>query len=277
MVERVLPEQNARNFLLRTASGSGVVVAIVCGLYLGGWFWFCVAGFIGMVSLWEYYCLVRSQFHVSSGIGMIAGLSAIVLTGFSCSDGLTLAVFPVACIGILILEILRRQSTKSSDALRNLGGTLSGVAYVVLPWCLMIYLRYQNWGFLVLLTLFLCTWATDVTAYVAGMQWGEKPFFPFVSPKKTLEGAAGGLLGSLFAASLISFALAIPPIPLLLIGLICGTLGQFGDLGESVLKREAHKKNSGALIPGHGGMLDRFDSILFNASCVFILFEVVLK
>lgn len=95
------------------------------------------------------------------------------------------------------------------------------------------------------------------------------------APKKTWEGALGGLCGSLFAAGLLAYVSGVPPIPLLFIGLTCGVVGQFGDLAESTLKRETGVKDSGTVIPGHGGMLDRFDSILFSASCVYMLFEVI--
>jgi phosphatidate cytidylyltransferase len=96
-----------------------------------------------------------------------------------------------------------------------------------------------------------------------------------VSAKKTWEGFGGGVLGSVFASSLVALIFEFPPLPLLLLGLLCGFAGQLGDLGESVLKREAGVKDSGSLIPGHGGFLDRFDSILVNSSLAFIIFEVL--
>ena len=83
------------------------------------------------------------------------------------------------------------------------------------------------------------------------------------------------MVGSLLCAGVLAFWFEFPPLPLILLGLLCGVAGQMGDLGESVLKREAGVKDSGSLIPGHGGMLDRFDSILVNASLAFLIFEVI--
>jgi phosphatidate cytidylyltransferase len=122
---------------------------------------------------------------------------------------------------------------------------------------------------------FACTWACDVLAYVVGSCWGNTPLAPAVSPKKSIEGFVGGLAGSLLCAGALSYLWEIRPVPLLLIGLFCGTFGQLGDLAESLLKRETGKKDSGSIIPGHGGMLDRFDSILVNASLVYLFFGVL--
>lgn len=112
-------------------------------------------------------------------------------------------------------------------------------------------------------------------AYLVGVRWGRTPFCSEVSPKKSWEGFLGGLTGSLFCSGILAFLWEFPPLPLLLLGVLCGTAGQLGDLAESILKREANIKDSGSLIPGHGGMLDRFDSILLNSSLAFLIFEVI--
>ena len=100
-----------------------------------------------------------------------------------------------------------------------------------------------------------------------------------MSPHKTWEGFAGGAAASLMCGGLLalifSLIFSFPPLPLLLLGLLCGVAGQLGDLGESVLKREAGVKDTGNIIPGHGGMLDRFDSILVNGTLAFVIFELV--
>lgn len=93
--------------------------------------------------------------------------------------------------------------------------------------------------------------------------------------KKTWEGFIGGAAASFLCGGILALIFSFPPVPLLLMGLLCGIAGQLGDLGESVLKREAGVKDNGSIIPGHGGLLDRFDSILVNATLAFLIFEII--
>ncbi|MCX7829103.1 MAG: phosphatidate cytidylyltransferase [Thermanaerothrix sp.] len=263
------------NLALRTASGVVLGLLVLSSLYAGGWYWKLVVSVIAMGSLWEFYSLLSSRYTMSKAMGLAAGLMMLWVASMGLSLSSVLAVISLLAFMVLFVEVLRRQSTGQSDALANIGGTLAGVAYVILPWCFLILLREQTWGRLFVLTIFMCTWFCDVTAYFVGSMWGKYPLCDKVSGKKTWEGFGGGVLGSLFASSLLALIFEFPPLPLLLLGLLCGFMGQLGDLGESVLKREAGVKDSGSLIPGHGGLLDRFDSILVNSSLAFIIFEVL--
>lgn len=111
----------------------------------------------------------------------------------------------------------------------------------------------------------------DSAAYFAGRWFGKTPLSPSISPKKTFEGAVGGLLGSLVAGVVFVFLMQHIPWPwILVVALISGLTGQFGDLLESLLKRVAQVKDSGTLIPGHGGVLDRLDGVLFASPALFI-------
>ncbi|WP_313884958.1 phosphatidate cytidylyltransferase [Desulfofundulus sp. TPOSR] len=114
------------------------------------------------------------------------------------------------------------------------------------------------------------TWSSDTVAYFAGKRWGRRQLAPALSPGKTVEGAVGGLVGSLLAA--VAFMLIYPFLPrgpLLLLGLLLGLAAMVGDLVESAFKRQAGVKDAGDIIPGHGGILDRFDSMLFTAPLVY--------
>lgn len=144
---------------------------------------------------------------------------------------------------------------------------LFGILYVGSTLGHFLWLRNQQDGALLVFFVLLVTWAGDAVAYYVGKTWGSRPLASRLSPNKTIE----GFLGSLVAAPLIAwlghlwFLPAVTPVDCLILGMLFTILGLLGDLSESALKRYAGVKDSGALIPGHGGMLDRVDSLLLNA------------
>ncbi len=144
---------------------------------------------------------------------------------------------------------------------------LFGILYIGYTLGHFLWLRNQNDGALLVLFVLLVTWAGDTAAYYVGKTWGARPLAPRLSPNKTIEGFLGGLLVAPLIAWIghIWFLPGIRPIDCLILGLLFTGLGLLGDLSESALKRYAGIKDSGSLIPGHGGMLDRIDSLLLNA------------
>lgn len=126
--------------------------------------------------------------------------------------------------------------------------------------------------FIVLLSI---VFAGDTLAYVFGVAWGRKKIMPLISPKKTYMGSLGGLIGSLLAACICAFTLKLPLQPILLMSFVVGALAQFGDLFESMLKRVADVKDSGSIMPGHGGILDRIDGVLFAAPFVYFFAALI--
>lgn len=263
------------SIIKRSVSGVAIASLILSGMFFGGLFWLLVVLFASITSLWEFYGILATRAHVSRGIGLIIGFIFPIMAYRGTPLSAMLATLAITSFVVLFVEIVRRQLTGRSHAILNLGATMSGIVYVVLPWTFMILLRIQPWGLFLLITLFSCTWSCDVFAYLVGTKWGKTPFCQSVSPKKSWEGFLGGLTASLFCSGILAFVWEFPPLPLLLLGLLCGTAGQLGDLAESILKREAKIKDTGSLIPGHGGMLDRFDSILLNSSLAFMIFEVI--
>ena len=265
-----------RKELLTRAGGSSLVVLfIVGGIYVGGWLWSVVASAIAIGSLWEYYRMMHFKFKLSKGWGLAGALLMLMSVSLGFSYSATMCITAMIAFLVLFTEVVRRQSTGTSFALWNIGGVLGGLIYIVLPWSFMIVIRSQTWGHIFLLTIFFCTWSCDVGAYLVGSYFGQTPFCSNVSPKKTWEGFWAGVCSSMLCGAAVAIPFDFPPIPLLLLGAICGVAGQLGDLGESVLKREADIKESGNIIPGHGGFLDRFDSILINATLAFFIFEVI--
>ncbi len=185
-------------------------------------------------------------------------------------------LFTILLVAMLLAE-LRRGSSKQT--LVNVSATLLGVLYIgwlgshvcalrELPWSLG---RPYALGMSYALLPFFLAWSCDTTAYLAGRAWGKHRLAPGVSPHKSIEGAVAGLVASV-AAGLVARAWFAPYLSLgesLALGALVGVFAQLGDLVESLLKRDAETKESSSIIPGHGGVLDRFDSLLFAAPLVY--------
>jgi len=275
--EAAAPDGKSKtNLYKRLGSGVAIVVCIITGILIEiEWVWAVVASFIALCSLWELYRLLYTKYRLSRGWGLTGGFLMLVSVSIGLSYAVTLSIMTMIAILVLFTEIVRRQTTGHSYALWNLGGTLSGLVYIILPWSFMILMRYHPHGQQYLLTIFLCTWCCDVGAYLAGTWLGESPLCDKVSPSKSWEGFWVGVAASVICGAILPVAFDMAPFPLVLLGGLCGVAGQLGDLAESVLKREAKVKDTGSFIPGHGGFLDRFDSILINATLTFFIIEVI--
>ena len=279
-VEKSSRRNNTSELGIRTLSSVVIAGVILTGVYYGGIAWTIIASLIALISLSEFYGLIGKlkNFRVSPGVGYI--FSAVFL--FSAMrenpQPIVLAMILALCVsGVFTVEVFRRQLTKgTSNAIFNAGGIILGVLYVIIPWVCMIMLRDYSFGRQMLMTLFLCTWACDVGAYIGGKSFGTVKLCEYVSPGKTVQGFVAGIIGSLIANAASIYFFSLPTYPVIFIGIICGIFGQIGDLAESLIKREAGQKDSGNLIPGHGGMLDRFDSILFNGLLTYLILRVLL-
>ena len=135
----------------------------------------------------------------------------------------------------------------------------------------IVSLRFLPHGFSYVLFGFLVTWANDSAAFFIGVFFGKHKIFPRLSPKKTWEGTIGGVIGAGLAGAFLAYALPVQPGPVFgaFVGVIAGILAFFGDLSISMMKRQVGVKDSGTIFPGHGGMLDRLDSLLFTLPFIY--------
>lgn len=267
--------KKGRELLTRSLSGALIVIAILGGVSYGGWLWGVMVTLVGVISLDEFYQLAAKRLKISKGIGLIFGAVILMAVGLGHVESHVILVsLALAFIAVLSIEMLRRQYSGISTAIENGAGTLAGLVFVILPWSFSVILRGGPYGKVLLLSVFLCTWACDVSAYIVGTLWGRHKLCDNISPNKTWEGFCSGVAGSFLMAAAIAYVRSFPPLPLLIVGLICGIAGQMGDLCESILKREASVKDTGKILPGHGGMLDRFDSVLISLTLVYFVFEV---
>ena len=159
--------------------------------------------------------------------------------------------------------------------IRHVPGILGPALYTGGILSIAVLIRESSYGFTIIFYLIILTSASDSGAYFVGKTVGRTPFFPKVSPNKTCEGAIGGLLFSLLGSILFSNItqntnlLDVSLYQSILIGTFVGIVGQIGDLYESSLKRKSQIKDSGTIIPGHGGVLDRIDSVIFNIPVLY--------
>lgn len=182
----------------------------------------------------------------------------------------------VAMISIFVTWFFTENDIRT--AVNQIACTLLGVFYVAGLLGFFILLRNLEGGRYLIFFVFIVIWLGDTAAYYAGRRFGKTKLAEHISPNKTVEGAVAGLGGSLLGGLVanIWFLGQISLIHCLIIAVICGIIGQFGDLAESVLKRNTGTKDSGTLIPGHGGILDRLDSLMFAGPAFYCYYQWVI-
>jgi phosphatidate cytidylyltransferase len=270
------------NFLQRTLSGFFFVLIIVGSILLSSW---TFAGVFALIAAWtvaEFHKLTNQQsgVNVLPAFGII-GAAVLFITSYLYSSGLIqypgYSVYGIYIVLVLLAELFRKQE----NPIHNWAYFLTGQIMVALPFSLLNYIYYidpaaVDGSPLILIAVFATVWVNDTGAYLFGITLGKHRMFERISPKKSWEGFAGGALTAL--ASGYVFSLIIPEISLLswlIFSEIVVIFGTLGDLLESLMKRTVHVKDSGDVIPGHGGLLDRFDSMLLVAPAIFIYLSFI--
>ncbi|MBX7067208.1 MAG: phosphatidate cytidylyltransferase [Parachlamydiales bacterium] len=269
--------------LYRRLCVSSITIALVVCLIVFAFhpvFQYFVAGFVALlagVAIWEY-----EQFAKAKGGRLIMPaliiLSIVEVLSFFLNEELDgFKSLPIIFFFIAFLILFALHFEEKEGAIVDLAVSSFGLLYIAVPMGMILGILYSSgvdgrWWITYLLVV---TKITDVGAYFAGSLWGRRKLAPNISPKKTIEGAVFGLACAILASYLFHLAsdyagtFHLGMYEWLFLGLILGAVGQFGDLSESLLKRDANKKDSNAL-PGLGGVLDALDSILFNAPIIFI-------
>lgn len=185
----------------------------------------------------------------------------------------------------LLYVVCRSTFLPHQAMLPSLGNSVIGQLYIAVPLALTIRLTLvvdpfssmTQYNGLLLLAIFIFIWVNDTGAYLVGSRWGKRRLAPNISPKKSVEGSIGGLLLVLLSAVVLRLLLfpELSWLRILLIAAVVAIFGTIGDLFESSLKRQAGVKDSGKLIPGHGGILDRIDSLLLAVPAVYLLLAVL--
>lgn len=247
--------------------------SMLASFFLGSAFFTFFYWLLSGACLLEFYRLVKSE-HIQplTTIGFFLGLMTFLL-GIAAVKGefdpANLLLLVPIVLAIYIHELYR----KSPQPFNNIAYTIFGPIYVVLPFCFFYGLSFLSgeYNYQLSLGTLLLIWANDSGAYFFGIKLGKHRLFERHSPKKSWEGFVGGLLVALLGGGILSqFFQAVNPTNWLIVALICSVAGTYGDLSESMLKRSIGTKDSGGLLPGHGGLLDRFDSLFFAAPAVYL-------
>ena len=255
--------------------GALMIAPFILFIFLGGFPLEIFTFVLSALGLYEFYKALREkEFKPIDIVGYIL-LLLYYLIGHN-FEALTY-ILVLAVFILLIIPVINLKYTFIDVALTVLGFLYVGVFFS------FIYLVSEMPGgsFYVWL-IFIGSWMTDTTAYYAGRLFGKTKLCPEVSPKKTVEGSLGGLVGAtlfcgLYGVFVTRYVAYVPLYHFFIIGAICGVFSQFGDLVASSVKRYVGIKDYSKLIPGHGGILDRFDSILFSGVVVFYYLTFILN
>lgn len=269
------------NFLTRTLSGFFFVLIIVGSIWLSPYSFALVFAIIVGWTVNEFHKLTNQQPEVEV-IPFLSVFGALLLFSISFlhASGLwqypSFSVYGFYIVLVLIIELYR----KKENPIHNWAYFLLGQIIIALPFSLLNFILYMGDQYqpLLLIAVFATIWINDTGAYLVGITFGKHRMFERVSPKKSWEGFWGGAVTALVSGYV--FSLIIPEISLLswlFFSEIVVVFGTFGDLLESLMKRTVHVKDSGDVIPGHGGLLDRFDSMLLVAPAVFIYLSFLFK
>lgn len=264
-------------------SGAVYVALIVCSILFGqGWSFpllCCVFVFLGIM---EFQKMTQSNFYDSPRtlfVDLLTGLCLPITVALFATDNNILAMFTaLLTVTLMLVRLIMQLYSHRTDSLHHIALAIMSVIYVAVP-LMFAVLLYFTAGTAITLLMFVMIWLNDTGAFLVGSAIGSHRLFARLSPKKSWEGFFGG-----FAFSIIAGYLAHSLLPeyfagysanaLGLLGAIVSVISTWGDLFESMIKRQMGVKDSGNLIPGHGGILDRIDSLLFVAPATFIFVSV---
>lgn len=273
-----------KNFLIRTASGAVMLIVVLGAMLLSKWSFMALMSVIAIGGMWEFYRFSqKAGYEPMKALGIFTGVvmlcAGLALSMFfdtaNSGNALILLVASIAALVLIVpLMFICELYRKSATPIANIATSLLGALYVALPMALLIVIPMLlgggEWDPWIMILYIFIIWANDVFAYLFGITLGRHRLFERISPKKSWEGFFGGLLGAM-AMGWVAATILGASVPMWIgLALVAAISGVFGDLVESLMKRSVDIKDSGNIIPGHGGWLDRFDALILSAPFVFI-------
>ena len=285
-----------KNFLVRTASGAVLLGIVLAAIFSGVWGYGALLLAVTIIGVWEFYGLARAKgSEPQRCMGMLMSL-ALFFAGFIPSlymygetddhdvlglGVLLLLIFAMLLVVTFVIEVFRNRQTP----MYNIATTIMGAVYVALPMAILTILPtglnaiiYMGEGWIPWVFLFylFLVWGNDVFAYLVGVTMGKHRMCERLSPKKSWEGFAGGVAGSAAVGAIAASVLGGSYGVWIGLAIVVALSSVVGDLIESMFKRDAGVKDSGAIMPGHGGILDRFDALIMSAPFALIYLYIIM-
>jgi phosphatidate cytidylyltransferase len=263
-----------KNIVLRSVTGAFFVAILTGAILFQPVTFFALFLLVLVVGLWEFAKLFpegsKSLFYCGAIISVLTFcLSFFIAWGQIDSRFLALLIPFILWVFIQVLF------TQTENPVQIIAYTFLPVIYLAIPLSLLCYLGFlgNEYSGKLLMAMFFLIWTNDTGAFISGITMGKHKMFPRISPKKTWEGTIGGVLLTIAVAYVLSiYWLPMSTLQFVLLAIVVSVFATLGDLTESMFKRAAGVKDSGNILPGHGGILDRFDSMLFVAPAVAFLF-----
>lgn len=256
------------NLVTRILAALVLAPVVLAAIYFGGWIFAIALAAVGFVGLHEWMSLIgikpRDRLQIAGHLCLAVVVAMVIQVGLA--EAMIL-------LGVWTAAVLAMAMAAGHRHFLLVG---LGIPYVGVPLALMIWLRQQpESGYGLIMLLFLVVWATDIGGYFAGRAIGGPKLAPRISPKKTWAGLAGAAGAAAATGAVVAVAFGSPSlVPAAVLGCLLAVVAQMGDLMESALKRHFDAKDSGALIPGHGGVLDRIDGLLTAAPAMAVVYVV---
>ena len=264
----------------RAITGVLFVAAMLVSVLFGEYTFSVCMLLLSVFCLDEFYRLVKKDpVKPHRFLGIILGLGIFIPTAAYFLKGDELACILIA-VPLSVLIFLAELYRKSEVPFHNIAYTFLGVLLVILPFNFFHAMAFIEgaYNFHLPLGFLLLLWAHDTGAYLIGVKLGKNRLFERHSPKKSWEGFFGGMVTSLLVSWVLSnYYTELSALHWAAISLIIAVIGTYGDLVESMLKRSMNKKDSGSLLPGHGGLLDRFDGLFLSVPLVFVYLYIVFR
>ncbi len=260
-------------FKTRLISGIVLVALALLFIILGGPVLLCVMAAISLIGMFELYRVLSIE---KSPLAYVSYIFAVIYY-----LNLQFAILPdtmIIAMAFLIVELAVYVFSYPKYKAHDIMGAFFGLFYVAFCLSYVYQTRMMDRGAYIVWLIFLCSWGCDTCAYCVGVLFGKHKMAPVLSPKKSVEGAVGGVVGAALLTALYSFILRdgldatnAEIVILALTAAVGGLISMVGDLAASAIKRNFDIKDYGTLIPGHGGILDRFDSMIITAPIVYYL------
>ncbi|MDD4777885.1 MAG: phosphatidate cytidylyltransferase [Fermentimonas sp.] len=271
---------------LATRAGAGIlyILIILLGVLGGRYSFLIIFSTILGIALFEFYRMMeKDTSHAISKIFNIIMGVLIFFSAFLFLEDLSKRILPVTVLSYLLILISSTTFIKRKDVLHGIIYSAFGQIYITLPMCLLMLLSYSQqflnggngYDHIPVLAIFVFLWVNDTAAYFIGSLIGKHKLIEHISPKKSIEGFIAGIFFTVISSFI--FARLFPELSTVLwivFAVIVSLFGTLGDLFESLIKRTTSVKDSGNLIPGHGGILDRIDSMLVAVPAVFLYFII---